>query len=62
MTRSICAGGAKPCPHFTERAGEAPWCAAFGRPLDDVQRCGSKLIKAALKKRKLNTKLKGKQS
>lgn len=62
MTRAVCAGGSKPCPHLAERVGEEPWCAAFGCSLTGVRRCGPKLIKAALKKRKLETKLKGKQS
>ena len=61
MNRAICAGGAKPCRHLTERPGEEPWCAAFARPLADVTRCGPKLIKAALKKKKLRSKLKGKK-
>lgn len=61
MNRGICAGGAKPCRHLTERPGEEPWCAAFARPLAGVTRCGPKLIKAALKKQKLRNKLKGKK-
>lgn len=61
MTRAVCAGGAKPCPHFAERPGEEPRCAAFARPLADVTRCGPKLIKAALKKQKLRNKLQGKK-
>ena len=61
MTRAVCAGGAASCPHLIERAGEEPWCAAFARPLADVTRCGPKLIKAALKKRKLRNKLQGKK-
>lgn len=61
MIRAVCAGGAKPCRHLTERPGEEPWCAAFARPLADVTRCGPKLIKAALKRKKLRAKLKGKK-
>lgn len=61
MTRDICAGGAAPCPHLTERAGEEPWCAAFEKPAVAVRRCGPKLIKLALKKQKLRNKLKRKK-
>ncbi|HRR33125.1 MAG TPA: hypothetical protein P5026_03425 [Kiritimatiellia bacterium] len=61
MTRAVCAGGAASCRHLIGRAGEEPWCAAFGRPVADVTRCGPKLIKAALKRKKLRAKLKGKK-
>lgn len=61
MTRAVCAGGAKPCRHLIDRPGDEPWCAAFGRPVADVTRCGPKLIKAALKRKKLRAKLKGKK-
>ena len=61
MTRAVCAGGAKPCRHLIDRPGDEPSCAAFVRPLADVTRCGPKLIKAALKKQKLRSKLKGKK-
>jgi hypothetical protein len=51
--------GAKPCPHLAA-VGATPFCKAFRLPVADVQRCGPKLVKAALKKQKLDKKLKGK--
>jgi hypothetical protein len=55
-----CNGGDKPCAHFSV-AVVTPTCLAFDAPVSTVEKCGGKLIKLALKKRKLNEKLKGKK-
>jgi hypothetical protein len=60
MNLSSCNGGKKPCPHLTAD-GSTLFCAAFREPLSEVRRCGPKLIKLALKRHKLNDKLKGKK-
>ena len=60
MTPALCQGGSRPCEHLADEGGR-PYCAAFARPVSDVPRCGPKLVKAALKKQKLDEKLKGKK-
>ena len=59
MNVTICYGGAKPCEHLSTD-GAAPFCKAFRKPVAEVERCGPKLVKLALKSRKLQEKLKGK--
>jgi len=59
MKTEFC-NGAEPCPHLTVN-GTVPFCSAFRKPIADVSKCGPKLVKAALKRKKLDQKLKGKQ-
>jgi len=56
----FCNGGESPCGHLTVN-GAVPFCNVFRKPIADVVRCGPKLVKAALKRRKLDRKLKGRQ-
>ena len=60
MTSAVCTCGADACPHLADEGG-LPYCKAFARPVSDIAKCGPKLVKAALKKRKLDEKLKGKK-
>ncbi len=60
MKPSTCLAGDKPCPHLVDQGGQ-DYCTAFGKPVETVNKCGPKLVKAALKKQKLDEKLKGKK-
>jgi len=59
MNNSVCSGGT-PCEHLASEGG-LPYCKAFAMPVSDVPKCGPKLVKAALKKQKLDEKLKGRK-
>jgi len=56
MTPAACTG----CAYLADEGGQ-PYCTAFARAVADVRKCGPKLVKAALKKQKLDEKLKGKK-
>lgn len=61
MTPAVCSRGGATCPHLADEGGQ-PYCTAFARAVADVGKCGTKLVKAALKKQKLDERLKGKKA